>query len=78
MRLTARSATRFRFFIDFFSGLKNVQREKIRNENLPLPDPPWLRVESFSGTITSEIPQEIMVFFAYLKRGVGQGQIGKM
>jgi len=58
--------------------LKNFQREKIRNENLPLPDLPWLLVEGFSGTPTSGIPQEIMVFFAYLKRGVGQGQTGKI
>jgi len=34
-------------FENFFSGLKNFQREKKRNENLPLPDPPWLLMEDF-------------------------------
>jgi hypothetical protein len=50
----------------------------MRNEKLPQPDPPWLLMEVFSGIPTSDIPQEIVVFLAYLKRGVGQGQTGKI
>jgi len=34
-------------------------------------------MEGLLGILTSQIPQEIMVFFAYLKRGVGQGKTGK-
>jgi hypothetical protein len=58
--------------------MRNFQRKKNRNENLPLPDPPWLRMEIYSGIFTSKIPQEIVVFLACLKRGVGQGQTGKI
>jgi len=74
--LRRNNQTRLKFF-KIIPGLKIFRAKKIRIEKLPLPDPPWFRVEEFLGKFTSQIPHEIKVFFAYLKRGVGQGQTGK-
>jgi len=42
--------------------------------NLPLPDPHRVPMEGKYGKLPSVFPQEIMVFPAHAKRGVGQGK----
>jgi hypothetical protein len=66
------------FFKGFFPVLKIFIRKKIRNESVPLPDPPSFRVKGYLGIVTSQIPQEIKVFLAPILRGVGQGQTVKI